>query len=390
MKKTDLLPLSFWLLVLSTLGTTCALAAEPPPANDAVFFEVIKTDDVDGIDLMEDFRHAAFAHKVAGRITVWDIWERKEIANINTESPTCVLARGTCLYVGHEGLGLLSVFDGAKRWEKIAEVKLPESNVFSLSAPSGKAFKGQLLALCNIDLKQRQLVLIDTKTKKAQGLGGPAEHSGAAVDYDGKFMIWQGAGGSPARAIGGCKSWPMLLSGRNVDLAPPQYDTLPVLRQVQPGAFWIAGNRICKGQPPVPMGAVRDQFVIPDRRKQIAYVFPNRAKLEAIELKGTLDSLGTRNIYFPEEHGRFIEMNPHVTCFYDYLSFAVSGDDDKLRVYSYDGKQKLVWTLTVEAFKGVDVLLPKDLPLLTNNPLELLPAASTLANSTDPESVKAE
>lgn len=365
-----------------------ASGAEETPAADATTFEVIKTDDVDGVDLMEDFRHAVFAHQGAGRVSVWDIVERKEVATFDTPSPRCVLARGTCVYVGNDGESLVTVYDGAKEWQKVAEVKLPLANIATLSAPGGKAFKGQLLALCEVDLKQRQLVVIDTKTKVARELGGRAEHSGAAVDFDGKFFIRQGAGGSPSRAIEDCKSWPMLLAGRNVDLAQRQYDTLPILRQVQSGPFWIAGNRICKGVPPVPMGDVRDQFVIPDRRKQLAYIFPNRTRLEAVELKGTLASVGKRNIYFPEQHGRFIEMNPHVTCFYDFLSFAVTGDDDKLRVYSYDGKQKLVWTLTVDAFEGDDAPMQKDASkVVTTKPEEKpapkKPAADDLRTWTD-------
>lgn len=341
------------IVVAPLFVVSVSLSADETPAPDAQFFKVIKTDDVNGMDLMEDLRHVVFAHQDANVVSVWDIDSLKKVASFKTTSPRCVLCRGTCVYVGNFD-GQLTVFDGAKKWKKTIEVKLSMPGITTLSAPGGKAFSGQLLGLCEIDLKQRQMVLIDTTTKTAKAIGDAGEISGCAVDFDGKTYLWQGAGGSPARAINGFKSWPMLVDGRDVPAGQPHYDTLPIIRQVQPGPFWFGGNRICKGSPPVPMGKVRDQFVIPDRSKQLAYIFPNRRVLECVELTGTLEAVGTRNIFFPQEHGRFMEMNPHVTCFYDFLSFAVTGRDKKLRIFSYDGHQKLVWTVTVDAFEGED------------------------------------
>ena len=344
------------------LVATAVLRAQEKPAPDAQYFEVIKTDDVYGLDLMEDLRHAVFAHQDANRVSVWDIQTLKKVASFESPAPRTVLCRGSAVYVGSAEASLLSVYDGAKKWKKTEEIKLPLANVATLSAPGGKAFKGQLLALCDIDKKQRQMVFIDTKTKQARTVDDPREISAATVDFEGKNWIVQGAGGSPARAINSIKSWPLLVAGRDSPSGPTRYDTLPIIRQVQPGPFWIGGNRICKGMPPIPMGKVRDQFVIADRSKQLAYVFSNRSTLEALELTGTLESVGSRKVFFPEEHGRFIEMNPHVTCFYDFLSFAVTGKDRKLRIFSYDGHQKLVWTLAVAAFPGEDARIQPDSP----------------------------
>lgn len=356
--------LRLFLFLAVNAVTLAAIGAEGPAER----FSVLKTDDdVFSMDLSEDQKQLLLAHRDADRVTIWDIVTNQEVAAIDTPSPAFVLCRGSKVFVANYGKGLVTVFDGAKKWEKVAEVKTRLENVAILAAPNGKAFKGQLLALCDVSEKERQMLFVDTNSKKSAVLG-KGEISGIAVDYDGKNYFWQGMGGSPARPVVGTKSWPLLVAGRDSPLGPGTNDTLPILRQTQPGQYWFGGNLICKGMPPAGVGKVFDQFVIGDRSKQLAYVVVGTT-LDALELKGTLEKVGSRNIEFPKEYHRFapkIYANPHVTHLHDFQNIAVTGPDGKLRIYVYECFQKLVWTLTTEAFPGDDVRGQKD-PQLANN-----------------------
>jgi hypothetical protein len=362
---------SLLLIVFLPCFLASAAVAAPPeetPAPDAKFFEVMKTDDVYGLDLMEDLRHAVFAHQDANLVTVWDITTLEKVASFESPAPRAVLCRGTSVYIGSGEAGVLTVYDGAKKWQKTNEVKLPLTNVYTLSAPGGKAFRGQLLALCDIDARTRQPLLIDTKTKKAAPVHPAGDTGGASVDYEGKYWILQVGSGSPSRCVGVTKSWPLLVAGRDSPSLPVRYETLQIIKQVQPGPYWIGGFNICKGVPPTPVRKEGfSQFVIPDRSKQLVYQFSNPTFLEARELTGTIESIGTRNIYIPQEYGRYKEMNPHVVCFYDFMSFAVTGQDGKLRIFSYDGSQKLVWTVTVEGFPGEDARIQAEPLVMASN-----------------------
>ena len=366
---------------LSCLLVASAAFSAPPeetPAADAKFFEVLKTDDVYGLDLMEDQRHAVFTHQDANLVTVWDIYKMEKVASIESPAPRAVLCRGTSVYIGSGEASLLTVYDGAKNWQKTTEVKLPHANVYTLSAPGGKAFRGQLLALCEIDTKTRQPIYVDTKTKKAAPVHAPGEIGGASVDFEGKYWIIQGGSGSPSRNICVTKSWPLLIAGRDSPSLPVHYDTLQIIKQVQPGPYWIGGLNICKGVPPTPVRKEEFlQFVIPDRSKQLVYQFSNRTFLEARELTGTIEPIGTRNIFIPKEYGRYKQMHLHTVAFYDFMSFAVTGKDNKLRIFSYDGSQKLVWTVTVEGFKGEDARTQAEPTAVASNSPEDRPKTST-------------
>jgi hypothetical protein len=359
---------SIALFAALSVGSTQLAAADPE------LFSVLKTDDdVYAMDLTEDQKLLVLAHKDADRVTIWDILTNTEVGSIDTPAPAFVLCRGTRIYVANYGHGLVSVFDAAKQWEKVAEVKTGLENVAVLAAPGGKAFTGQLLGLCDLSKKEKQMIFVDTIKKKSAALG-KGDFAGIAVDFDGKNYFWQVNGGSPARYIPGTKSWPLLVAGRDSPQQQGMMDTLPILRQVQPGTFWFGGDRVSKGMPPAFVGDARGQFVIGDRSKQLGYALltdDTGHYLEAFELKGTLSQVGKRLIQFPKEYHRFAPKfwaNPHVTHLHDYQNIGVTGADGKLRVYVYECFDKLVWTLTTEAFPGDDVRGQKGPPIASNQP----------------------
>lgn len=376
-----------------TLFAALSLRITPLVADEPELFSVLKADDdVYSMDLTEDQKLLVLAHKDADRVTIWDILTNKEVGSIDTPAPAFVLCRGTRIYVANCGHGLVTVFDGAKKWEKIAEVKTGVENVAVLAAPGGRAFTGQLLGLCDLSAKEKQMIFIDMVKKRSAPMG-KGDFAGIAVDFDGKAYFWQVNGGSPARYIPGIKSWPLLLSGRDSPQLQGMMDTLPILRQVQTGTFWFGGNRVSKGMPPAFVGDARGQFVIGDRSKQLGYALLTEDKghyLDAFELKGSLNSVGKRLIQFPKEYKRFdpkIYANPHVTHLHDFQNIAVTGADGQLRIYVYECFDKLVWKLTTAAFAGEDVRGQKA-PLVASNqpekpPLDLAVAPAQNAAPAD-------
>lgn len=357
-----------------TLIAALSVCVPQLAAAEPELFSVLKADDdVYAMDLTEDQKKLVLAHKDADRVTIWDIRTNKEVGSIDTPAPAFVLCRGTRIYVANYGHGLVSVFDAAKKWQKVAEVKTGLENVAVLAAPGGKAFTGQLLGLCDLSKKEKQMIFVDT-VKKKSAVMGKGDFAGIAVDFDGKNYFWQVNGGSPARYIPGTKSWPLLVAGRDAPQQQGMMDTLPILRQVQTGTFWFGGDRVSKGMPPGFIGDARGQFVIGDRSKQLGYALLTDETghyLEAFELKGTLSQVGKRRIQFPKEYKRFAPKfwaNPHVTHLHDYQNIAVTGADGKLRVYVYECFDRLVWTLTTEAFPGDDVREQKAPPIATNPP----------------------
>jgi hypothetical protein len=325
---------------------------DPQDASPATFAPLNASADVHAIDLTEDEQNLVLAHKDANLVSIWDIATNKEIASFETPEPAFVMCRGSRIYVANYGPGLVSVFDGAPNWMKIAEIKTGTEKVAYLTAPGGSAFKGQMLALGDLEPEKKQVVFVDTVAKRARLLGGPMAMTITTVDYDGKNYIWQGLRGSPSRSIDGFKSWPSLVAGRESAAGSRRYESLPFIRQVQTGSYWFGGSSICKGMPPVPVGEGRGQFVIGDRSMQLGYVVTPDI-LEAVELKGNLPSAGIKAIKFPPNYSRFdgkTIVDSHFTGTFDFQNVAVTGQDGKLRIYIFDGMQQMVYHLTTSAF----------------------------------------
>jgi hypothetical protein len=142
-----------WLSLLMWLFPCCgagAAPAAPPPDGPprAEFVKLAAAGPVDNFALREDGRMLALADEAGGSVEVWDVARNVLLTRLRTPSPRFLLWRNDTLYVANYAEGTISTFIG-NTLKPGNVIPAGSKHVYYLSAPSGRAFGGVLLATCD-------------------------------------------------------------------------------------------------------------------------------------------------------------------------------------------------------------------------------------------------
>lgn len=269
----------------------------------------------DCLALTEDGGLLVVTHASVDRVSVWSMKTGERVKQFDCLAPRFALCRGDRAYIANYGQGTISVYS-QQDWSLIDELQAGAKFVHYLSAPQGKFFKGDLLAIAGNGntAPSGHVTIVDTKTDRHRELFSEPYLSVATVDYEGKILLCQAPiGNTPSAVVGPLFDYPTTAVLKGPASTDPNRDTrpehlpmqgahqnTPILAQTLPGRWWIGWNQVWQGTPPAPKGEVQGQFLIGDSARPQVYVFESQ-QMRCLSLPDNLAELGTRQVTYPSD-----------------------------------------------------------------------------------------
>lgn len=239
---------------------------QPLPLDDAVT----------SYAMTENGELLLIAHEGKDQVSIWDVRARRVVKRVGCASPRYIICRGGIAYAANYGKGTVSVLEQARGWAVSGQIPIGDPSVYYLSAPAGKNFNGTLLAVCGSprDPRYASTFAVDTKGQTAKRLFGDQDLCTAGYSYDGKAIITQMFGQSPA-GVPKLFDATAYLSGKASHIRPPEgtFADTPLLLQAADGDFWFGINQLYAGLPPKPAGPITIGVIFPDLTAPAYYVF---------------------------------------------------------------------------------------------------------------------
>jgi hypothetical protein len=191
------------------------------------------------------------AHRRADRVVLWDVQTGVRVRDLVCPAPTFLMARGSLLMVAQGETGRIRVFDAAADWKLVSEVAVGRGDVNYLSAAAGSAFDGKVMATCGRAAHQREVYLLDLRTKESKRVAGPLFLDAATLAPDGHQVLLQPAAGQQGQP----QVWDLaeLVGGRGAAAATGAYRHASWLRPVGRDAWWADNDLLYVGLPPRPV-----------------------------------------------------------------------------------------------------------------------------------------
>lgn len=126
----------------------------PPKESKPGTFQRLPTEALTtSIEVTEDGKYLFAAHQDANKVTVWDLWNAKPIATLESPAPSALLFRAGKLFVGGQVQKSIQVFSQEEGWKLSDELKIDAAPVISLTAPRGEFFRD--IIICTVQGSKR-------------------------------------------------------------------------------------------------------------------------------------------------------------------------------------------------------------------------------------------
>ena len=270
----------------------------PPPVRESAEFKPIPTEQVAStMAVAEDGAHVLIAHEAAGQISVWDVRAQKVVATLRCPTPRHILCRARRAFVANYGHATISVFDSRKGWKMVDQVLVGRKEVYYLSAPGGREFKGKVLASAG-KYTDKTFYVVDVARDRSKQVHKEVYASVATSSYDGDYIVVQSEFGHSPSAVPTAYPSRAFLAGSTEGRKRGNHDSTPFLYQVHKGSFWFGRNRIYAGIPPKPFGDAMGSLIIPNLTRPVFHVIQGNA-VYTHRLHAALTKLGTAKVAFP-------------------------------------------------------------------------------------------
>lgn len=297
--------MAFFGISVSLLACCSALTAEPVTAADATFSVLPAENAATTLTLSDDGSHLLVAHEEANRISLWDVQTGKRVKTLPCPSPRHILCVAGHVFVANYGEGTVSVYS-QKTWEMTDQLLAGHQDVYYLSAPQGRNFKGVLIATCGTYTKH-EVRAINLAKDVNKLLFKEVYMSVATVDYAGNSIIVQGETTHSPSAVPTSYEYNSVLQGKRQSIGRGDHAGTPLLYQNDASSFWFGsyfrGNPegiIYSGNPPKVLSRNMGRFVIPDKKGNVSYAV-DEDTITAIKLDMTLTKLGQQAISLPDD-----------------------------------------------------------------------------------------
>jgi DNA-binding beta-propeller fold protein YncE len=243
------------------------LPVQQESREKGVFLPVPTEDIATSMAMTEDGKFLVVGHENAGKVSFWDVPNRKIAKSVACKSPGHIICRGGKVFVANYGEGTITVIDPAKNWLVADQVQIGEPGVYYLSAPGGEGFRGIVYATCDGEMDPRLVeVNIAKDTARLVQRQNHLPVSVVTISYDGQHLIQQGPfSHSPGGIVTAFPSVPYLSRQPANVIAGGAHQTTPYLSQVRSGEFWFGRDSVYHGMPPQPVAKRRvDEVFFPD------------------------------------------------------------------------------------------------------------------------------
>jgi serine protease Do len=258
------------------------------------------------LEMTEDGLFVLVAHEAADKLTVYDVKAGKVLKTVSCPAPRHILCRGGKAYVANFGKGTISVLDPAKDWAPANQVLAGDKEIYYLSAPGGKYFRGQILACCGASdgQKPRAFVVDVAKDQATEITGGHYAGGVSTFSFDGESVVQQhNFGGSPSGLVASFQASEYIAPKGFAKSVRGEHEVAPFLYQVREGAFWFGYSGIYGGIPPRKRTGKPGDLVLADYTRSMVYVL-NKGELTAYQLNAALPVAGSARIEVRDESRR--------------------------------------------------------------------------------------
>lgn len=348
-------------VVCLTVSSADSVSGEPVPSD--IYFEPVDVDDpVTFMAASEDGLSLALTHQSENSVSIYDVRTGQVVDVLETSSPRTALWRNNRIIVVDSLSGGITVFTQSKKsWKRTREIRMPVSNVVHISAASGSAFKGEVLATAHGpgssgSYQENGIILVNTNTGKIRAITAPPfSPSLATVSYDGRIVVTQQSfNTSPSGTITAYAWQEFITDSRRARRlfagGSPSHQT-PFVYQVQSGGYLIGREEIFGGVPMSELTGDLSGLVIPDVSQKAVYLL-SKGSLNARKLNSTLADIETRIVHFPRTIKDNDELFHQWTHRRNYLldhPIAVT-HEDKTHLFFRPAKGGIILTAETDTF----------------------------------------
>lgn len=252
-------------------------AANPFTGTSRPFLAVAELKRVSCMAAMEDGRQLLIGDDAAGKLLVWDVVQRKLVAQVDCPSPRHMICRGERAFVADATNGSLRIFDRTRNWMQVEEFPV-RPGLFHVSAARGKYFDGKIISCCG-EPGKAAVVLIDLTKHTAQALYEPTSLGAATVDYRGETLLVQSQllNASPRGIVTPYLMSQIMAPGNAMIRSETVHRDFDYLRQCGDLPIWGDGKVLLAGDPPTIRlnhftGRLQDApLAIPDEMRPAIY-----------------------------------------------------------------------------------------------------------------------